>query len=259
MSNWGLGGACLLGRSSEVTATTGASGSVYGSYVELFASTPRGVEGVIFHATNASSNFRTLVTIGIGAAGSEVEIATDIPITWWNSSFAHSTWLPVRVPPGVRLAFKVLSNSVTNTRAAFVELLGTGGLHPLGCSRLIGYGHTSGAVGTSVTAGASGAFGTSVQLVASTPRDARMIGHGVLGDQNNVELRGCVGTFAGAGAIEIAPRVGVHVSQSENHGAPLLRPIFVPCHIPAGTDVRVALANYNAANPRRGVFVILGY
>ena len=259
MSNWGLGGTCLLERSSEITVTTGSTGSLFGSYVELFGAVPRGVEGIFVHITGSSSTFRTLLRFAIGAAGSEVEIATDIPVTFNTASTCHTTFLPLRVPVGARLSVRALSNSTLATRTLFVELMGAGGLHPIGCSKIVAYGHTSGAAGTSVTAGASGTFGTSVQLVASTPHNARMFGISMLGQQNNVALRGTVATFAGASSIEIAPRVNVEFAQSDNNSNPMLRPILFPCHIAKGTDIRVAVANYLASNPVRGAFVILGY
>lgn len=259
MSNWGVGGACLLGRSNQVTATTGATGSAFGAWVELMAAVPRGVEGILLHFVASSSNFRTLVRLGIGAAGSEVEIATDVPVTFASAATAYSLFLPLRVPVGQRLAIRLLSNSTLNTRTCFVELLGSGGLTPQGCSRIIGYGHTSGAAGTSVTAGASGTFGTRVQIVATTPSTARYFGVSMAGQQNNVVFRGAVATYAGATTTEVAPRWLAEFSQSENHGSPTLRPIMLPCQIARGTDLRVALANYNAANPVRGVFLLLGF
>lgn len=258
MSNWPISvpGGIRAAVSSAVTFNSGVAPN-YSAWQQLVASIPQGVVGVVLHRMNLATNGAVELTfqLALGSAGNERVIVEPIwvsSIQSNNSTSAQSIFLPISLPAGERLSISA-SRAVSAQSAVFrVEFIFGSGLYPLGGSRIATFGFDpSTQVSTTLTAGASGTWGTSVQVSASTPLRASALAIGGFGGQNGVALRGLVGAFYGTSDVLCGPAVAVCSSATGNTVIPAGSPLFLPCNIPRGSDIRLRLLHETAATPAR--------
>jgi hypothetical protein len=131
----GASAAILLPNSTGLSANTGTADQGYGSWTQLVAST--GAEYLLTGVTaRTSSSVSTstrsdpiIVDLGIGGSGSETAVAT-VPL--FGSDYAASTSViyggsrdiavPVRVPAGTRIAFRVALYLTNGTATPIVVI-----------------------------------------------------------------------------------------------------------------------------------------
>lgn len=81
-------------------------------WIEITASTPQHVNWLSIHIDSGDSNVaaltESLIDIGVGSSGNEVEILSDIHINrdLWRDQFGEILNLPVSIPAGSRLAIR---------------------------------------------------------------------------------------------------------------------------------------------------------
>lgn len=84
---------------------SGSGNSTYGSYVELSSALPYDTSAIQINLAGGFSGALAYLRLAIGAAGSEVIIANDIP--WRGHTPGDVVVLPLALPKGARLAIGV--------------------------------------------------------------------------------------------------------------------------------------------------------
>lgn len=262
MSNWAL--AVPSGRHSQLSApATSTSGPAftYGAWAELVAAAPPGVTGIMLLRTTALDEGQFSARLAVGSVGAEVVVATlAAAVTSAIASTADFAYLPIRVPHGSRLAIQNAAATSARSITWRVAFVTGGGLFPVAGSRIDLHGFTLGTMlGTPITAGASGAWGTGVEVVTATPRRARGVAITGWGSANAVAYRGGVGVFYGASDVLAAPVVAIAAQNGGNALNALATPQFLPCNIPAGSNLRLRAFHELAAAPTRALQLHLLY
>lgn len=262
MSNWALSQATAVASTTRLTVTPNATAHTKGAWTQVVASVPTGVCGIFIATEVAVSQVypRMFLDVGIGAAGSEVVIVPNVVIAsvdYYRDGGKH-LYLPIQLPAGQRLSLRLQSADASISSIAFQVTfqLGTP-LTPVGGTVTVYGADTANTRGTNVTAGASLAYGTAVQFVASTPYRARGIAVTMFGSDGGTD-----GYFIGSRVVYgtstvAASPVFTHcVYGLETKGSAQLIH-FVPCSIPAGSDLRIQSYSVDPFLPRRGYVLYL--
>lgn len=218
------------------------------AWMELVASTP--VEAAQFDfMIMTGTNGERHIDIAIGAAGSE-----HIIVEKWR----HNTRIdgdivnivsriPVRIPKGVRVAYRWTGNFTGNTStAAWASLLPKSPWIEQGGSRMVTFGITTNDFeGTSVDHGASNhVFGSWSEIVASTPAPLcgiRMSVRPPVAGAYTTVINKIYEIGIGASGSEVPlfnagfPTRGNHQTSAPTYSG------FTPCSIPAGTRLSVRM------------------
>lgn len=198
------------------TVTASGTAHTKGDWAELIASTSGPAYGITIMIwgvqTAASTNNRTLVDIGIGAASSEQVLIENLlaggSAVWGGVNKDPGVYhFPIYIPEGARLAAR--SQSVTASRTCTVMLILHG--RPSGPdgwygSRVTTYGaNTSNSTGTSHSPG-NGSYATPTQIVAACDNPIRYLQLGVdmLADTTASTARGLVRVGIGSTVSYIA-------------------------------------------------------
>ena len=131
-----LGGVTTFGAdaadTSGVTVDPGAAANTKGSWVQLSATVPYPIRWLALGFANLDTSWSTtrwLLDIGVGAAGSEVVVVPDLPLSGdvINDHYASLCYsgFPVSVAAGARLAARCASSSTVATERN-VELVAYG-------------------------------------------------------------------------------------------------------------------------------------
>lgn len=106
---WQSIGQVRVGFASAVTVTSSGTAHTKGAWTELIASTSANGDFIVLGSTNVGAgafNTATLIDIGIGAAGAEVAIASNIAIGSWVDM---SIPIPLKIASGSRVAARIQS------------------------------------------------------------------------------------------------------------------------------------------------------
>ncbi len=163
--------------SQGTTVAPNATAHVKGSWVQLAASAPGG-SWLFIHAANTTgtaTGTTWFLDLAIGAAGSEVVIASDLVIVAQRYHAIPSACylLPLYIPPGVRLSARCQGNSASQNSLSVTVMVLSPGFLPSATSTIL---NAMGAVeasttGTSLTSGASNnTKGAWVEVAAATAR-----------------------------------------------------------------------------------------
>jgi hypothetical protein len=159
-----------------VQGGTGAS-NTKGSWVQLTSSTSSDATWMLVELSNDNSagincnNF--LYDIGIGAAASEVVIASNLHSAVFYGFSGETYLFPVCIPAGTRIAARMQADfTAVNSGFCAVHLFDSAMAMPVEGAGLDDMGtNTGNSTLTSVTRGVSGTKGAYSQLTASTARD----------------------------------------------------------------------------------------
>jgi len=157
----------------SVTISVGATAHTKGAWAQAFASLS-GAVGALRLRISASYGITTgngyLMDVGIGAAGSEVVIASNIAVGGITNQANAGMLidLPIAIPSGSRVAFRAQSNR-TATSSFIVQVVPAPALDPQTTPTTVDVLGT--ATATSSGTAMSGASGTYVQITASTAKD----------------------------------------------------------------------------------------
>lgn len=218
-----------------ISVPSGGNGNDYGSAVQLIASTDYDAAGFLLHGYAAMSD-NNLIKICVGGAGSEQDIV-EVPCP---SDF-ETIFCPVPIPAGSRVSAKSAGGYNTPHYVA-ISLIRGRSFDPLvarGVLATPGAGTSSLGyvdVDAGATANTKGAW---VQLVASTPRDARGYTLVILADQSN-DANGRIAFDLAVGAAASEQVILADVLGIWNNYNPVMRPqsvgpIWTP--IPAGSRI----------------------
>lgn len=159
-------------------ATASGTAHTKGAYTTMVASTPFEAEMIVLTVSNvavAATATSMLLDLAIGPAASEVVVVSNLNVAAagnWNATdtIGNRFMIPLRLPAGVRISYRIQALIVSDTAAASIDLYG-GSSYPAlsGFAACDTYGaNTALSKGVVVTPGASGAEGTWTEVVAST-------------------------------------------------------------------------------------------
>lgn len=222
-----------------VSVAPSATINTKGSWVQLTSSAPSDISRLVLFCylfNGAGSGEVLYFDIGVGASGSEVVKASNIPFTIYGefSQLVQNMELPLAIPAGTRIAIRCANNyasgdtpsvGLVSFDGGFEQSEGGAGAESLGFSS----GH-----GTPVTSG-NGTAGSYAQIISATARD--YIGVIITMD---------VGSVASPGTTQWLIDIAIGASGSEkvvipslyfmNYQSPCISP-FLPIKIPAGTRI----------------------
>ena len=108
---------CLVGTSTQGTSVTpSATAAVKGSYAQLTAATSFDYCGfwIMVDNQNASDGNVISTDIAIGTSGSELVVLPDWVTNMGIPQGAYSSFIPLRIPAGTRIAARSMSNAASN-------------------------------------------------------------------------------------------------------------------------------------------------
>lgn len=224
-----------------------------GSWVEVVATTTTDLNGLILLPAQSSSSGATdssaLMDIGVGAAGAEVAVVTNIDIGWTQTALLSDCAMPVPVfiPRGSRIAFRQRGvRTSNNQRIAVTRSIACAAGDARNPSKLDSIGAlTASSSGTAITAPTvNNTKGAWTELVAATAQPYKgiipIIGLAA-GTTSVVGTAGYLDVAVGAAGSEvvIATDIPFGVSGSEYVYGPAKGGFVILHHVPAGTRLSV--------------------
>jgi len=225
-----------LTTSFLTSVATGAR--TYGAYTELIAATAFSYESIVVFI-NQHDTSGVLFELAIGAGGSEVTIAGDIPA--YGATSRRQTvmiTLPLHVPAGARIAAHASRDAGTAStiRIGGIGLAG-GPRGPVGFQRANGYGIVpafTGIPSVAPHATVANSKGSWTQITSSALRDLKALIPLVYSASANTQgWLVDVGMGAGSAEVVVVPNVPQY-SYVNTGQISTLAPLF-PVDIPAGT------------------------
>lgn len=188
----------IAGRTNVATGAADA----WGSWVQLIASIARPVEAVNVGWRTANM-VRSVLQIGIGGSGSEIDILTITLFTEQNSSTVLVLLqqplglIPVRIPAGSRVSVRIKTSQASHTHVVDLQGVTASPLLPVGFSRMEVYGIIAGPLGTAMNRGSGTNYGSWVEFVASTTNRVRALAIGLSTARNGEPVLTQVGVGPG--------------------------------------------------------------
>lgn len=242
------------GSSSRPTVSATADASTPhgtgGAWVEIDASLSDDIDVIVFSPTTATAtsatNTSTIMEIGVGAAASEVVVASLIVGgrrgVATNEAQGLDEWIPGRIAAGSRVAYRVRSAVLSKTVA--------GRFHFYSCDTALGaaqsYGHdTATSAGVALTApGSLNTKGAWTEITASTSADISMLGiHiGQTTTTGNANASALIDIGVGSGGAEVVVVPDLAATISNQEAAALNSMGFCAVSIPAGSRIAARYA-----------------
>ena len=234
MSDFGYytGGASRVDNSGSVTVTSGATANTFGGWTQLVASTTSESSLVIIGFRSSDNVTSGLLSIGIGASGSETVIIPNIFVS--GSGYSQEAFfnLPITIPKGSRLSAKTSTTTASIGCVVQVITYARSFTSEHACETWTDYGtNLANSSGTTIAVGTGW-----TQVVASTANEIRdavlMLGaDGASQAATSFDL--AIGA-AGSETIILSGLQGVQRVQ-----CPTLNPysLNVPFNIPKGTRI----------------------
>lgn len=158
-------------------ATSSASANTKGDWLEVFSSSPFDANGLNISIGYATEGYSFLLDIGIGAAGSEVVIISNIlyEVTGLGTRFLNNDiFFPISIPNGSRVSIRIQSTGGSKVMSVGLSLF-SGGWNKQACSLVTTYGAaTADSGGTSVDPGGTAhTEGAYTEITAATTNITR--------------------------------------------------------------------------------------
>ncbi|HET7739992.1 MAG TPA: hypothetical protein VFL67_05015 [Mycobacterium sp.] len=228
---------------SNVTVTTSATAYNNITPVQLVASTAFDAHHLTLRiATNlgaATTRASTVVEVMLGAAASEYTIIG--PVSLGNRLNPMIISLPVYIPSGSRISVRFRCARISLALSVSVDYYGyMGGDTPTVPNRWIAYGltddATANAQGTSITPGASNAFGSWTSIVSAATTYPHDLWVPVL-DQSTQSATGTAGTMRSQFAIATTTDAATEVTAGTVWDGPMATIATTPSIIDRGLTV----------------------
>lgn len=243
--------------SSSSGATITASGSTHtkGNWSQVLAATSFEAFGIAVFVNNvgaATTNARVLVDIGLGANPNERVLIPDLDAgnaADWAAApnGGHFYYFPLYIAAGERISARCQASTASDTVAVVVWLVGgRGGAAPWCGQRVTAYGvDSANSRGTAITPGSTSAYGTAVQLAASTsnPIRALQIGMDTGTDTSGTSMRGMLRLGLGATPNYFVEHLPIGESTTvESMDIRMANLILsqMTFNLPAGSDLRAS-------------------
>ena len=245
--------------SNAVSVTAGAR--TYGSYTQIDAATAHEYDAFYLLAWEAGTA-GLVGTVAIGGSGSEVAIATDIPLHMPSTRRQlTSVYLPVNVPAGSRLSVK-LSRDTGTSGTATVGILGIqGGVgFPVGFQRATGYGLTASFGYSTATASASAnTLGSYGQITASTANNMKALTFALHSTSSTTSTNLLNLAVGGAGSeTVILANVPLYIyASTAQTNVVSYGPL--PCNIPSGTRLAANLQSSVGSTAINARVAVIGF
>jgi len=217
-----------------------------GSWVELTSSSAIDAAAFTVMIPYLFEGSDYLVDIGIGAAGSEQTIASNLSVSAGSAAGNSSGFnprIPIPIPAGTRIAARAQATGTSASRMVRCGILLESSDIPSGGTLTTTGASTADSGGTSIDPGATdNAKGAWVQLTASTALDVREAFF-TFGNIANTARTDCfwlvdIG-IGGAGSEQVViPNIAISASVNTDSVAPSCTP-FYKLNIPAGTRIAV--------------------
>ena len=227
-------------NSRGTTVTGDNSAHVKGSWAELVASSSRNTDMVLLHASNSTNSAKYLLDLGVGSAGSEQVIASNI----FFRGDGHNNidlMLPINIPASSRIAARIQTTPGGSTVAYVAAQLFSGsfGSKPQGV--LSTYGADTSATALTAVAPSSSAHtkGSWTQLASSTARLIQgfwiQVAPQYTAGQDQCWLLD-IGIGGSGSEVVLVPNIQLYWNSTTNTN---IEPgvTFFPVAIPAGTRV----------------------
>jgi hypothetical protein len=231
-----------------VSVTTGDTAHTMGAWTEMIASTAADAGLLVLYASPGANGVdsRTLVDIGVGAAGTEVVKVPALPVGGHTSPYP--TVIPLSVPAGSRVAIRTQGGVISRATNWGLHLYDVPDTATSSDGTVDVYGaDTATSLGTYVVSSSGW-----VQMTASTTRAYRALVvvpsvNGMTNPVNNSYLR--MGAGSSGAETELA-RVYYQASNTENlwTSTTYANPLFTSATagVPAGTRLCVATSSTNS-------------
>lgn len=251
------------GSSEHTFVSAGASANTKGSYQELIGSTPFDVSGFMMHPRRGSMNGDSLLDIAIGGAGSEQVILANMLLYYHSIRFGHSIYVPLTIPKGTRIAFRLQSTHASATIGMVLTLFGGGAIRGSGLQRASTWGANTGdSGGVQVDPGGTAhTKGSYSEITGSTGHhvDWLLVFRG--NQANNADTVGAylfdIAIGAGGSEQVIVPDIPFVTGSGTEQPAPALWSF--PCSIPAGSRIAIrAQSSVTDATDRLKDYVVVG-
>lgn len=231
------------------------------AWVEFITSTSIDADGVWVSAMNGNSpNHSYLLDVAIGAAGSEIVIASNVLIAQLQN-VPISIFLPFEIPAGSRISARAQGTNVPTAVWPRFTLSAGGMLATPPGGRLLTFGAVTATTRGTALTGNNGSFGSWAELTASTTADVVALWVLVGNNGNSAPVVGNI--------TELLVDVGVGAAGSE---VSVLGPIpivtttagimlhaistWFPCSIPAGSRIAARYWSNNTDATDRKVDVV---
>ncbi len=254
-----------LSASSIGTAVAAhASANTKGAWVEFSASTPFAAAGFYLLWSLPGTASSRLVDVGIGAAGSEVVVLSNLIVAGGAGFQREAIFIPLEIPSGARLAVRQQSSTGGQNSELVIVLVAKSFHGPGGFHRAVTYGANPGdSGGVQVDPGGTiNAKGAYSEIAGATTGPT----HGMLfltGTQGNALMTSgawlCDIAIGAAGSEKI---VVADLFLLVDSGPDFMVPgaIFFPVTIPEGSRIAVrAQSNFNDATDRVFDTVIIAF
>jgi hypothetical protein len=192
--------------SSYFATITDGAANTKGSYVQLVASLPYSISGIILSYTGSSVGY-VLADIAVGASASEKDVIPNLMLaTGQGANFSACLFLPISIRAGRRISMRgqgTAGGETTRVKMAFIADTFVGLQSP---SRWIDWGTNLGTSrGTTVTSGSANVKGAWAQLTAAADFTTKwlMAAYSVGGGARNIALD--IGVGAGGSEVVVVP------------------------------------------------------
>lgn len=266
-----LGGAQLTATEGEdaatsatVFATSSGSANTKGTYAELVASTAHRANGFWLIVRSGGNSGDFLLDVAIGSGGSEQVIVANVLFTRQARRWAYPPlYVPLAIPAGTRIAFRVQCTTASSTLGAEVVLVAGGTMNAGGAQLATTYGANTGdSGGVSIDPGGTintkGAY-SEITSATTAPIHWLIL---AIGNQNNAVASTAswlIDIAIGAAAAEQVVIGNLEVVCDSNEDMPLPALFAVPVSIPAGTRLAVrSQCDISDATDRRLDAVLIG-
>jgi hypothetical protein len=236
MGDWRVGDLSRWGEDDQTayvtTVPSGGSTHTKGAWVQLAASLPFDVEGLLISSRHAAT-IPFLLDLGVGAGGSEVVALADLqfgPTSGVGGVFYHCDpfWIPLRIPKGTRLSARNQSGGISQNLLLKVLLAASTYGKPGGYHRTLTIGaDLATSTGTVATTGAIDTKGSWAELTASLAQSIKHILFSIVATTADVEVAVDIGIGAAASEVVVVPNI-YHRPTNRAHTAIVSMPLAIP-------------------------------
>jgi hypothetical protein len=245
---WFLSDTGCQAMGGQITSTSlltpviaSSTANAVGSWVQMHAAAPFPVAGLTLMIGKvgiavAASNTQTMFDIGIGAAGAEVAIVSNVAI---GGALAFATWeLPISIPVGSRIAVRNRSVIASKSVTMGMSIYGGGAGRESGYNAVTYGAVTTGSLGTVLTvptvANTESAW-TVLSASTTSPMRFALVGLAAPNNAFTTAADHLIDIGVGTAGAEAAVITDIPASISANEDIAYPRPGLYPVSIPVGS------------------------